>query len=103
MFAHATTRLKLAVIRCQPSKIPLQQHILTILDSAGTPIADTRQLSYPDGRAADPEECGSTEYQLSIKSALDSLVGKEVNNMLTITQYVVIDNFIHTDGNLSNP
>ncbi|KNE95974.1 hypothetical protein PSTG_10665 [Puccinia striiformis f. sp. tritici PST-78] len=55
----------------------LQQHILTILDSAA-PIADTRLLSYPDGRAADPEECASTEYQLSIKSALDSLVGKEM-------------------------
>ncbi|KAI9623984.1 hypothetical protein KEM48_009211 [Puccinia striiformis f. sp. tritici PST-130] len=55
----------------------IQQHILTILDSAA-PIADTRLLSYPDGRAADPEECASTEYQLSIKSALDSLVAKEM-------------------------
>ncbi|KAI9614255.1 hypothetical protein H4Q26_009398 [Puccinia striiformis f. sp. tritici PST-130] len=55
----------------------IQQHILTILNSAA-PIADTQLLSYPDRQASDPEECAFTEYQLSIKSALDSLVKKEI-------------------------
>ncbi|KAI7936362.1 hypothetical protein MJO29_015665 [Puccinia striiformis f. sp. tritici] len=49
----------------------IQQHILTILNSAA-PIADTQLLSYPDRQASDPEECAFTEYQLSIKSALDN-------------------------------
>ncbi|KNE95997.1 hypothetical protein PSTG_10688 [Puccinia striiformis f. sp. tritici PST-78] len=55
----------------------IQQHILTILNSAA-PIADTQLLSYPGRQASDPEECAFTEYQLSIKSALDSLVKKEI-------------------------
>ncbi|POW23152.1 hypothetical protein PSHT_00454 [Puccinia striiformis] len=49
----------------------IQQHILTILNSAA-PIADTQLLSYPGRQASDPEECAFTEYQLSIKSALDN-------------------------------
>lgn len=53
----------------------IQQHILTILDS--NPIDDTRQLNYPDGREADAAT-SSSDYQLAIKSALDSLVGKEM-------------------------
>jgi hypothetical protein len=53
----------------------IQQHILSVLDSA--PIPDTRQLSYPNGLEADAES-SSSEYQLAIKSSLDSLVGKEV-------------------------
>ena len=54
----------------------IQQHVLSVLDSA--PIPDTRKLSYPNGLEADVES-SSSEYQLSIKSALDSLVGKEVS------------------------
>jgi len=79
----------------------IQQHVLSVLDSA--PIPDTRKLSYPNGLEADVES-SSSEYQLSIKSALDSLVGKEMvvyqthnieNHVLTLEGQAVAQSGSH--------